>query len=116
MAHVCHKQLIDTLTRFQQRKNYDALKKASEKAVVEWRSATGPMVPKLPHDKTIYGRQFGAEKWAKKPPRNGFEHGLDAAGHIRIIRSELVIEGVTYRSEQYMMPEDGGFWRIDHLQ
>src|SRR5687768_7765676 len=47
------KQLIAQLRRFCDRKEYAALKKSAQAAVVDWRWATDVMIPTVPHEDVI---------------------------------------------------------------
>ncbi|HEY7315558.1 MAG TPA: hypothetical protein VH643_39885 [Gemmataceae bacterium] len=77
MKSIGPKELVAMLRRFQDRKEYAALKKSCEAAATEWRWATTLMLPELPYDDIVSGSKA---KWAKKQPRVGFLHGLDADG------------------------------------
>jgi hypothetical protein len=111
MKHVGHKELIAMLQRFQSRKEYAALKKSCEEAATEWRWATSQMLPELPHDDVVRG--FKPPKWAKKQPRSGFLHGLDADGRVRCMRNAERTTADAEVFEQFLIHEDGnGFWCI----
>src|SRR5258707_2389951 len=110
MKSVGHKELIALLQRFLSRKEYAALKKSCEKAVIEWRWATSLMLPELPHDDIVRG--FKRPKWAKKQPRYSSLHGLDSGGRIRCIRGDDLTKPDKEVYEQFLIHEDNGFWCI----
>ena len=110
MKSVGHKELITMLARFQSAKEYVALKKSCVSAVTEWRWATGPMLPELPHDHLVRG--IKPPKWSKKQTRNGFLHGLDKDGRVQCIRSDDRTKPDENVYEQFLIHEDNGFWCI----
>jgi hypothetical protein len=107
MTRVGHKELIAMLQRFQSRKEYAALRKSCKSAVSEWRWATSLMLPELPHDDIVRG--FKPPKWAKKQPRYGSLHGLDANGRIWCIRGDDLRKPDERVHEQFLIHEDNGF-------
>ncbi len=109
MKSVGLKELLAMLKRFRSRKDFDALKQSCEAAVAERRWATSLMLPQVPHDDLLHGNK---PKWAKKQPRYGSLHGLDAEGRIRSIRGDerLTPDGAVF--EQLLLHEDDGFWCI----
>lgn len=110
MKTVGHKELIAMLQRFQSRKEYAVLKKSCKGAVTEWRWATSQMLPELPHDDIVRG--FKRPRWAKKQPRYGFLHGLDANGRVCCMRGDDLIKPDDKAHEQLLIHEDNGFWVI----
>jgi hypothetical protein len=110
MTRVGRKELITALRRFQGRKAYAALKRACGTAVKEWRWATSLMLPELPHDDIVRG--FKPPRWAKKRPRRGSLHGLDAEGRVRYIRSDDRTRPDEEVYEQLLIHEDNGFWCV----
>jgi hypothetical protein len=109
MKQVGPKELVAMLRRFQDRKDYAALKRSCTAAVTQWRWATGLMLPQLPYDDIVSGWKA---KWVKKQPRFGLLHGLDADGRIRCIRSAEPGRPDKDVYEQFLIYEDGGFWFI----
>jgi hypothetical protein len=110
MKSVGHKELIAMLQRCQSAKEYAALKKTCQSAVTEWRWATGPMLPELPHDELVRG--IKPPKWSKKQTRGGFLHGLDKDGRVQCIRSDERTKSDESVYEQFLIHEDNGFWCI----
>jgi hypothetical protein len=109
MKPVGPKELVAMLRRFQDRKEYAALKRSCTAAVTQWRWATGLMLPQLPYDDIVSGWKA---KWVKKQPRFGWLHGLDAGGRIRCIRNAEQGRPDEEVYEQFLIYEDGGFWCI----
>ncbi len=107
--------VIGMLRRFRGNNEYLALKKTCEANVVEWRWATGCMLPQLPHQETIYG--WPPLEWVKEQPRIGSLevgslHGLNATGQIIAIRSDVPTKPDDEVLELFLIHEDDGFWRL----
>jgi hypothetical protein len=110
MPNVGPRELFAELKRLWSGKAYAALKKACAGTITQWRWATFAMLPEVPHEELVRGMK--PPQWAKKQPRYGSLHGLDKAGHVQCIRSDVLEKPDAEVREQFLIHDDGGFWCV----
>src|SRR5262245_19731609 len=99
------------LVRYSRRAEYNFLKETSCAAIVEWRWATGVMMPRLPAwEPVLVWRQ---PKWTNKQPPHGSLCGLDPTGKILAIRSDRLSSSEEEVHEHFLIHESSGYWWLD---
>ena len=87
-----------------------AIRARCEQAVVQWRRASGRMLPVHPLDdqvdrglEYVHGWRVAKDKWLPDDAV-GREHGLDAEGRVRVCGSDLPVGELTARTVQANFP------------
>lgn len=100
------KQIADAFAHYAKPATYKKLKAVAEQQLTQWRDASGPMMPDVPHRKWLPVDE--PVKWVKKPDKYSWLNALDDSGRVVFARSEpLDYKGDDFAEYVYDCTDEG---------